>query len=374
MLAERKIPFFNYPALFAAREQEFMDVLRDAMSRGAYILQRDLVEFEANLKRFLNVKHAFGVADGTNALILSLRAVGVGPGDEVIVPGHTYIASAAAIHFTGARPVLCECGSDHLIDIESARRCISARTKAIMPVQLNGRTADMDAIMGLAQEHGLQVVEDAAQALGSKFKGRFSGTFGAAGTFSFYPAKVLGCFGDGGAVVTNDDELAERVSLLRDHGRNAEGEVAAWGTNSRLDNIQAALLNFKLKTFPQDLERRRTIASLYQAGLGDIAELDLPPAPGSDPRHHDIYQNYEIEADERDELKAFLEGRGVQTIVQFGGKAVHQFKGLGLENVSLPITERRYSRFLLLPMNMTLRDEDVEYIVGCVREFYNYGS
>lgn len=374
MLAERKIPFFNYPALFAAREQEVMDVLRDVMSRGAYILQRDLVEFEANLKRFLNVKHAFGVADGTNALILSLRAAGVGTGDEVIVPGHTYIASAAAIHFAGAMPVLCECGPDHLIDVESARCCISARTKAIMPVQLNGRTADMDAIMGLAQEHGLQVIEDAAQALGSKFNGRFSGTFGAAGTFSFYPAKVLGCFGDGGAVVTNDDELAERVSLLRDHGRNAEGEVAAWGTNSRLDNIQAAVLNFKLKTFLQDLERRRTIASLYQAGLGDIAEVDLPPAPGSDPRHYDIYQNYEIEADERDGLKVFLEGRGVQTIVQFGGKAVHQFKGLGLENVSLPITERRYSRFLLLPMNMTLRDEDVEYIVGCVREFYNYGS
>jgi dTDP-4-amino-4,6-dideoxygalactose transaminase len=316
------------------------------------------------------VKHAIGVADGTNALMLALLALDVGPGDEVIVPAHTYIASAAAIHFVGAQPVLCECGPDHLIDVSSARSKITSRTKGIMPVQLNGRTSDMDKVLQLASEHGLRVVEDAAQALGSKFLGRYAGTFGAAGTFSFYPAKVLGCFGDGGGLVTNDDKVAERVALLRDHGRNAEGEVVAWGTNSRLDNLQAAILNFKLKSFLSDLERRRALARIYDAGLRDVAQLVLPPAPDADSRHHDVFQNYEIEAENRDELKAYLESQGVRTIVQFGGKAVHQFSGLGFSGVTLPVTERLYTRLLLLPMNVTLSDDDASYIVERIRAFY----
>jgi dTDP-4-amino-4,6-dideoxygalactose transaminase len=374
VLTRRQIPFFNYQALFAAQEQELMKVLRDVMSRGAYILQKDLVEFEASLRRYLNVKHAYGVADGTNALQIGLLAMDIGPGDEVIVPAHTYIASAAAIHFVGATPVLVECGKDHLIDAESAERAITNRTKAIMPVQLNGRTADMDRVGAVARKHGLRIIEDAAQALGSQFRGRFAGTFGSAGTFSFYPAKVLGCFGDGGAIVTNDDQIGRRLALLRDHGRNADGEVVAWGTNSRLDNIQAAVLDFKLKTFDRDLERRRAIARLYDEGLRDVPELVLPPAPGSDPAHHDVFQNYEIEADARDALKAHLQDSGVRTIVQFGGKAVHQFGGLGFEGVKLPITERLYTRALLLPMNTTLSDEDVSYIVDQIRGFYGRGA
>jgi dTDP-4-amino-4,6-dideoxygalactose transaminase len=370
MTTERKIPFFNYPALFSAQEQELMAVLRDVMSRGAYILQRDLLEFEANLRKFLNVKHAIGVADGTNALKLGLLAVGVGPGDEVIVPAHTYIASAASIHFVGATPVLCECGPDHMIDVASARRVVTSRTKAVMPVQLNGRTSNMDDVLKFAADHGLHVVEDAAQALGSRFKGRYAGTFGAAGTFSFYPAKVLGCFGDGGGLVTNDDKVAERVMLLRDHGRNADGEVVAWGTNSRLDNVQAAVLNFKLKTFARDLERRREIARIYDRGLRDVQQLVLPPGPDAGGDHHDIFQNYEIEAERRDELKQHLESCGIRTIVQFGGKAVHQFSGLGFKDVNLPFTERMYTRLLLLPMNTTLTDDDAQYVVDAVRAFY----
>lgn len=370
MSNERKIPFFNYPALFASHEQELMAVLRDVLSRGAYILQKDLLEFERNLAAFLNVKHAIGLADGTNALKLGLLAVGVGPGDEVIVPAHTYIASAASIHFVGARPVLCECGPDHMIDVQSARSKVTSRTRALMPVQLNGRTSNMDHVMQLAHEHGLHVIEDAAQALGSRFKGGFAGTFGAAGTFSFYPAKVLGCFGDGGALVTNDDKVAGQVRLLRDHGRDADGEVVAWGTNSRLDNVQAAVLNFRLKTFADDLQRRRAIARIYDAGLRDVSALALPPGPDAGGDHHDIFQNYEIEADRRDQLKLHLEQHGIRTIVQFGGKAVHQFSGLGFNDVKLPAAERMYTRLLLLPMNTTLSDEDAHYIVGAVRRFY----
>jgi dTDP-4-amino-4,6-dideoxygalactose transaminase len=370
MRATRQVPFFNYPALFAAQEHELMDVLHDVMRRGAYILQKDLAEFEESLRRYLNVRFAYGVADGTNAIKLGLIAMGIGPADEVIVPSHTYIASAAAVHFVGAKPVLVECGPDHLIDPQSVLAAITSRTRAVMPVQLNGRTADMQSLGAIAKEYGLQIIEDAAQGLGSQFRRHYAGTFGSAGTFSFYPAKVLGCFGDGGAVVTNDPTVAERLALLRDHGRNSDGEVVAWGTNSRLDNMQAAILNFKLKSFNRDLERRRQVARMYDAALRDVSDLVLPPAPDSDPDHHDIYQNYEIEAERRDELKQYLQDNGIRTIVQFGGKAVHQFRGLGFEGIRLPRTERLYTRALLLPMNTTLTDDDVEYVAKHVRAYY----
>jgi len=370
-MTKRSIPFFNYPALFKCQEQEIMDTMHDVLSRGAYILQQDLVDFEDSIRKFINLKHVFGVADGTNALILALRALGIGRGDEVILCSHTYIATAAAVHFVDATPVLVECGPDHMIDPVSVKSAITGKTKAIMPTQVNGRTCDMDALQEISDQYGLIVIEDSAQALGSMFKGKCAGTFGAAGTFSFYPAKLLGCFGDGGAVVTNDDKMAEQLALLRDHGRNEEGEVVAWGTNCRLDNIQAAVLNLKMKTFEKDLARRRVIAGMYHKALNDIEEIDLPPGPDADDRHFDVYQNYELEADRRDELKTYLADKGVGTIIQWGGKAVHQFKGLGFDDVHLPVTERMTSRFLMLPMHTALSDEDVEYICDSVRRFYN---
>lgn len=370
----RNIPFFNYSDLYKCQEDDLNEVIRDVLSRGAFILQEDLLDFEESLKSFLNVSHAFGVADGTNALMLILRATDIGPGDEVIVPSHTYVASAAAIHYVGATPVLVECGKDHMIDPDSARQAVTAKTKAIMPVQLNGRTCDMAAISEIADLHGLSIIEDSAQALGSKFAGQAAGTFGKGGTFSFYPAKMLGCFGDGGAVVTNDDDVARKIFLLRDHGRNEDGEVVAWGTNSRLDNLQAAVLNYKLKTFDRDIARRRRIATMYDEGLRGIAQLYLPPCPNSEPLHYDVYQNYELEAERRDEYKQYLNAHGIKTIIQFGSKAVHQYSGLGLTHYSLPKTEDVYRKALLLPMNTSLSDDDIEYIVNVTRTFYGIGK
>lgn len=364
------IPFFNYNALFSAqKEEEIMEVIRDVLSRGAYILQADLHDFENNLKTFLGVRHVFGVADGTNALILGLRAVGVGPGDEVILPSHTYIASAAAVHFVGARPVLVDIGSDRLIDPLAVERAITKRTRVVMPVQLNGRTCDMDALGDIAERHGLLIVEDAAQALGSRFRGRCAGTFGSFGTFSFYPAKLLGCFGDGGAVVTDDDAIAERLSLLRDHGRNAEGRVVAWGTNSRLDNLQAAVLDYKLATFDADVGRRREIARKYDLALREINDLRLPPGPDDDDGRFNVYQNYELEAGRRDELRLFLAERGVGTIIQWGGTPVHRFEALDFD-ISLPETERFFERCFMLPMNTSLSNEDVDCVCRAVRAFH----
>jgi dTDP-4-amino-4,6-dideoxygalactose transaminase len=365
----RSIPFFPYPQLFMAQEQELLQVMTDVCRRGAYIQQKDCRDFEAALAAFMGVKHAFGVANGTDAIIIGLKAAGIGPNDEVILPSHTYIATAASVHMVGATPVLAECGPDHMLDAADVERRITPRTRAIMPVQVNGRTCDMDALGAVASRHQLMIVEDAAQGLGSRFNGRSAGTFGVFGTISFYPAKLLGCFGDGGAIVTNDDEIARQIGLLRDHGRNDDGRVVAWGYNSRLDNLQAAILNFKLKTFPGDIERRRAIAAMYQAGLGDLSELALPPAPDADSRHFDVYQNYELEADRRDELKSFLEAAGVRTIIQWAGTPVHQFTELGF-TTDLPKTDAFFRRCLMLPMNVALADDDVKYIVTVIRRFY----
>lgn len=368
---QRKVPFFDYPALFAQRKQEYLEIVSDVLARGAYIMQRDLLDFEAELAAYLGVKHAIGVADGTMALLTSLMAAGIGEGDEVIVPSHTFVASAATVNHVGGRPVLVECGRDHLIDAKSAAAAVTSNTKAIMPVQLNGRVANMDPIVDLAERYDLQIIEDSCQALGAKFNDRFAGTFGIAGTFSFFPAKTLGCFGDGGAVITDNEEVADKIRIIRDHGRDPkDGKVKLFGYNSRLDNVQAAVLSAKLKYYDVDIARRRNIASMYQERLGDIDALLLPPAPDSDPRHFDIYQNYEIEAESRDQLREFLDSRGIGTILQWGGYTIHQFEALGL-NDDLPFTDAMTQRFMLLPLHQMLSDEDVNYVCDQIIAFYN---
>jgi dTDP-4-amino-4,6-dideoxygalactose transaminase len=365
----RSIPFFNYKGAFTANEDDYVTIFRDVIRRGAFIQQRDLLRFEDNLRNYLGVKHAIGVGNATDGLVMAWRAAGLRLGDEVIFPSHTMVASPASVAHAGGIPIPVDCGRDHLIDPIAVEMAITERTRAIMPVQLNGRTADMDRIQRIADEHGLYIIEDSAQALGSQFKGRFAGTFGLAGVFSFYPAKILGCFGDGGAVITNDDAIARRVRLLRDHGRDETGEVVTWGFNSRLDNLQAAILDFQFRDYDSIISHRRLLASTYHSLLSGLSEVLLPPEPGADPDHFDVYQNYEIEADRRDELKEFLSQNGIGTIIQWGGKAVHQFTALGLK-CNLPYTERLFDRCLMLPMNMMVRTDDVEYICSRISTFY----
>jgi dTDP-4-amino-4,6-dideoxygalactose transaminase len=367
----RAVPFFNYPDVFTSRESEFVEIFREVGRRGAFILQRDLVEFEQSLGRYLGTPHVLGVANATDGLHLAARAAGIGPGDEVILSSHTMIATAAAVHFAGATPIPVDCGSDHLIDPAAVEAAITPRTRAIMPTHLNGRTCDMDALQSLASKHSLTIVEDAAQALGSQFKGRAAGTFGAGAAISFYPAKVLGCFGDGGAVIAGNQQIYDRLYQLRDHGRSAAGEIESWGLNSRLDNLQAAFLGAQFNDYGQVVSRRRAIARLYTDRLWDVSEVVLPPAPDSDPDHFDIFQNYEIEAERRDVLKQVLKDNGIGTLIQWGGQAVHQLKALGFTQ-KLESTDRLFTRILMLPLNMALTDEDVEYVCDTVRAFYGY--
>ena len=365
----RSIPFFDYPQLFTGEEELLVAIVRDVGRRGAFILQHDLERFEDNLARFLGARHTLGVGNATDGLIFALRAAGIGNGDEVIFCSHTMVATAAAIYFAGAIPVPVECGPDHLIDPVSAAQAVTSRTRAILPTQLNGRTADMDALNALARPSNLVIIEDAAQALGSRFKGQAAGTFGAAAAISFFPAKVLGCLGDGGAVITNDDAIYDRTLQLRDHGRRADGEIVSWGLNSRLDNLQAAILDARLAEYEAVIERRRAIARLYRQRLGSLEQLTLPPGPDNDADHFDIYQNYEIEADRRDSLKEHLKKSGIGTLIQWGGKAVHQWDKLGFTE-KLPFTEKLFERLLLLPLNMSLADDDVHMVCDAIWEFY----
>jgi len=364
------IPFFNYSDLFAQHSAELTGVFQKVASRGAFIMQNDLSDFENKLAKYTGIKYALGVANATDAMQLLLKAGGIGAGDEVLFCSHTMVATASAIKFAGATPVPVEAGADHLMDVASIESAITPRTKAIMPTQLNGRVANMDAILAIADKYNLQVYEDSAQALGARYKGRSAGSFGVGGCISFYPAKVLGCFGDGGAVLTNDVEIYNTIKLMRDHGRGEDGNVSVWGYNSRLDNLQAAILNYFFDDYNAIVERRRAIADLYNTSLKGLNAVTLPPAVDSSEEHFDIYQNYEIEADRRDALKEYLANNGVGTLVQWGGKAVHEFKDLGFTQ-SLPFTEKIMRSSLMLPLNMTVTDDEVKYICDCVKKFYN---
>jgi dTDP-4-amino-4,6-dideoxygalactose transaminase len=370
-IEKKSVPFFNYPYLFKSREEEFIKIFKDVGSRGAYILQKDLREFEENLAKFAGTKYAIGLANGTDAIWLGLMAAGIGKGDEVIFASHTYIATAASIHFVGAIPIPADCKSDHMIDPESVRKLITSKTKAILPTQVNGRCCDMDALLEIAKEHNLIILEDAAQGLGAKFKGRGVGTFDKGGTISFYPAKNLGSFGDAGGFVTNDKDMYDKVMLLRDHGRNDDGEFVMWGFNSRLDNLQAAFLNYKIGYYSDEIVRRREIASIYQAELGSLSQLHLPPAPDSDPDYFDVYQNYEIEAEDRDALKEYLKENGVGTLIQWSGQPVHSITSLGFVGKGLPYTDQMFERCLMLPLNTALQDDEVRYVCEVVKSFYN---
>jgi len=279
------------------------------------------------------------------------------------------IATASSIVTAGGKPVPVDIGYDNLIDPESIENAITSNTVGIMPTQLNGRTCNMEKISSIADKHGLFIVEDSAQALGSKFNGKNAGTFGIAGGISFFPAKVLGCLGDGGGVLINDKEIYHKVYQLHDHGRDLDGEIKSWGRNSRLDNLNAAILLHKLQGYESVITRRREIASKYQELLGDLDELKLPPAPNSEPSHFDVFQNYEIQAKSRDKLREHLTNHGIGTLIQWGGKAVHQWECFEFNQV-LPKTESFFEHCIMLPMNMFISDDDVEIISSTIRAFY----
>ena len=365
-----KVPFFDYPQHFLSDKQAYERIFAEVMSRGSFIMQEELRQFEADLSSFLGVRHAIGVADGTVALTMSLLSSGIQPGDEVIISSHTFIATAASIHHIGAVPVVCDCDTRGMIDVSKISELVTKKTRAIMPTQLNGTTCDMDELSDLCSSNDLCIVEDSCQALGASYSNQKAGTFGLAGSFSFFPAKTLGCFGDGGAVITNSDEVAEKILLLRNHGRDAFGNVKCFGYNGRLDNIQAAFLSYKLQSYPSAIHRRREIAATYIDAFSSIPDIVLPADPRNDKLRFDIFQNFEIQVPDNIEFQSYLAKEGVGTLIQWNGRLIHQFSELRLRS-NAKFADGFSRRYIMLPMNHYISDQAVSKVVSSVISYFS---
>ena len=364
-----KVPFVGYKLQYQNLKNEIDEAIKRVLSQGDLILREDVENFEKKLADFVGTEYAVALNSGTDALFLSLKATGIGKGDEVITVSHSFIASIAAIVQSGATPILVEVEEDFLMDMDKVEEAITPKTKAIIPVHLNGRACDMEKLMAISERHNLIVIEDAAQALGAKFNEKKVGSFGLTGCFSFYPAKVLGCFGDGGAITTNSLEIAEKIRLLRDHGQKTKTEIICYGWNSRLDNLQAAMLNVKLKYLPEWIKRRREIAKIYNEGLAEIQKIKLSPSPDSNSEHFDVFQNYVLRAEKRDKLFKYLKENGVETLIK-DPVPNHWQKGLGLFHFKLPYTEQLAKEVISLPMYPELTEEQVKYTINSIRNFY----
>ena len=364
-----KVPFVDVPTQYRRLRKPIMDVIDQVLARGNLILREELREFESGFAEFVGSKYAVGVSSGYDALHLTLRALGIGPGDEVITVSHTCVATVSAIVHVGASPVFVDIGADFNMDMGQLDDAVTARTRAVLPVHLNGHACDMERLLDIAGKRRVLVVEDPAQALGARFDGRMLGTFGRAAAFSLYPFKMLGGFGDGGIVVTDDPEIARKVAVLRDYGQDREtGEILDFGFNARLDNLQAAILDVKLPYLPEWIARRRQIAEIYREGLRDVPFLTLPHF--DDARYFDVYLNYSVLTARRDELVTHLKASGVEPLVPISlAKPIHLHEALGFKGVRLPRTEDAASRFVYLPINPELGDEQVRYVIECIRSF-----
>ena len=348
--------------------EELLAVVRTVAEQGAFIGGSHVEEFEADFAAYCEADEAIGISSGTEALVLALRALGIGRGDEVVVPANSFIATAEAVSAVGATPRLVDVDPvTGLITAEIVERALTPRVRCVVPVHLYGATVDMDPILELARDAKIAVLEDACQAHGARYRGRRVGTLGNAGCFSFYPAKNLGAWGDGGAVVTNSPELAERVRLLRSHGERPRYRHRVVGTTARLDGLQAAILRVKLRHLDRcNAQRRRAAAELRRALSG--LSLELPPAPV--PAGDHVYHLFVVLSDERDLLRAQLTARGVASAVHYP-VPVHlteAYAHLGLHKGSLPVAERMAERVCSLPIFPGIEDWQIRAIGAAAAE------
>ena len=362
------VPFVNPREHYRRYRTEFEAAITGTLANGDLVMRQQLRDFEQQLAEFCGVKFAVGVASGYHALHLSMLAAGIGPGDEVITVAHTFVATISAIVHCGATPVLVDVRDDFNIDPEAFERAVTPRTRAVVPVHLNGRMSEMAPIMDTARRHNLVIIEDAAQSLGASFEGRRAGSFGLTGCFSFYPFKVLGGFGDGGAVTTNDADVARAVTLLRYNGEDREtGEYHYHGYTALLDNVQAAVLSVKLGYLPAWIEHRQAVARQYHERLSGVGDLRLPRF--EDARFVDAFQNYVIRTGRRDALRRHLSASGVETLVHWL-KPVWEHRALGLTPQHLPNTEAICREVVSLPMSAETTAEHVKVVADSIRAFF----
>lgn len=341
------VSFVNYPKQHQKYQKEIEAAILRVCNSRARILQQEVKNFEQNLADFVGTKYAVGLNSGTDALFMTLKLLGVGSGDEVITVGHTFHATVEAIVWNGAKPVLVDVGEDGMMDVISVKKAITSKTKAIIPVHLMGDMVNVGALSVL----GLPIIEDACQALGASYGGVKAGAWGIAGAFSFFPAKILGAYGDAGAITTDDEALYKELKDMREHYKYNPGK---YGFNSRLDELQAAILNVKIKHLPEMIQRRQEIADMYDDGLKGVV---LPTK-----RLGRVYQDYIIRTDRRDELAEFLKNKGIETL-----KNDYHFP----DDLPKPEhTVKLESQTLRLPCNDVLSDEEVKYVIEKSNEFF----
>jgi dTDP-4-amino-4,6-dideoxygalactose transaminase len=363
----REVPYVDLAAQWAEERDQLLPIIEQALAEGQWVGGPAVAAFEAAASRLCGVAHAVALNSGTDALVLGMAALGIGPGDEVITPPNSFVASTAAVVQLGARPVFVDVRDDQNFDPALIEAAVSPRTKAIMPVHLTGRVADMAPIAEIAERHGLSVVEDAAQSIGSRYDGRMSGSFGQVGCFSTHPLKNLNACGDGGFLTTNDAEIAETVRALRNHGLVTRETVACFGHVSRMDNLQAAILAFRLGRLDDIIRRRRDNAALYRERL-DPAHVFVPP---DREREFNTYHTFVVQVDRRDALQAYLKTHGVGTAIHYPVPIHLQpaAAGLGYRAGDFPVAERQAKRILTLPINQTLSLDDLEYVADRVNAF-----
>jgi len=362
-----KVPFNDVKSANDSVASDLDGAVQRVMQSGRFILGQEVEAFEAEFADYCGVRHCISVASGTEAIQLALLSCGIGPGDEVITVSHTAMPTAMAVAATGATPVFLDIEPQtYTLCPDQLEAAISNKTRAVLPVHLYGHCADMDAILGFAARHNLYVIEDAAQAHGSAYKGQKTGSMGNLGCFSFYPTKNLGALGDSGAVTTNDAELAARLRRLRNYGESRKYHYETMGYNSRLDELQAAFLRVKLPRLEGWNESRRTLAEVYLSGVAERF-----PSPKVMADCVDNYHLFVIQSEERDELRDHLAAREIQTLIHYPVPCHLQpaFRDINHRCCDLSVTERAARRIISLPMFPTLKIEQAEYVVECVNSF-----
>jgi len=368
----RQVPMNDLKVQYEQIKEEIDAGLAQVLGNCSFILGPAVASFEAAYAAYCGAEHCVGVSNGTDALVLALRAAGVGPGDEVITTSHTFGATTEAIRQLGARPVFADIEDEYFtLDASAVEERFTDRTRAIVPVHIYGHVADMDPLLEIASRRGAVVVEDAAQAQGARYRDRLAGSMGLAGCFSFYPGKNLGAYGDAGGITTSDAEVAAAIRLLRNHGQDPDrkfwyGEL---GYNHRMDGFQGAVLEVKLRHLDVWNERRRAIAERYRAGLAGVPEVRVPRE--ADWAHH-VYHLFVVRVPDRQALAAALKEKGVQTAVQYP-VPVHltpAYADLGYGAGDLPVCERACEEIISLPIYPDLDDDGVDYVVEQVRTFY----
>ena len=368
MVNDMKVPFSDFRPLEKEIESKLKVAFERVLTNSWYIKGEEDVQFEKAFAEYCGSRNCVGVGNGLDALMLSLKALEIGKGDEVILPANTYIATALAVSYVGATPVLIDADiTTYNLDLKLVEQAITDRTKAIIPVHLYGRPCDMDAIMEIAHKHELYVVEDCAQAHGAVFKGRKVGTFGDVAGFSFYPGKNLGALGDAGAVLTNNDELAERVRCLGNYGSEKKYHHSYLGNNSRLDELQAAFLSVKLEILDKTNTFRKNVANRY---LSEIRNQEvILPAINQD--SESVWHVFAIRSNRRDELKRYLEEKGIITNIHYPIPIHLQkcYKDLGHHKGDYPVAEEISTSELSIPMYYGMKDEEITYVIDAINGF-----